>query len=225
MHPSSIVPSSSINELTSAILTAVEENFLPLLLGPSTATSKFLCTKVLCHHDINETVFADCSWSLWTNWTSCSLSCGNSAGIRSRIRSQMGSNFCHQTERETRPCFVNKCPTNCAWGGWAQWTSCSQSCGTGQKTRTRNVEVRQQFGGTDCLPSDGVESEVCLAHTCPVNGGWGQWSRWGYCNATCGQGHKTRTRLCDKPRPENGGYFGFYITLQPLQPFFPVKKS
>ena len=34
----------------------------------------------------------------------------------------------------------------------------------------------------------------------------GSWSRWSYCNATCGHGHKSRSRQCDEPKPENGGF-------------------
>ncbi len=36
----------------------------------------------------------------------------------------------------------------------------------------------------------------------PVNGGWGQWTAWGQCNALR---QRTRTRLCNTPLPQNGG--------------------
>ena len=65
---------------------------------------------------------------------------------------------------------------------------------------------KEIFGGKPCLDSDSKEIESCIAHTCPVHGNWGEWSRWSYCNVTCGSGHKTRNRLCDSPEPENGGF-------------------
>ena len=39
----------------------------------------------------------------------------------------------------------------------------------------------------------------------PVNGGWGSWSTWSSCSVTCGDGHRTRQRLCDNPTPSAGG--------------------
>merc|ERR1712223_1795249 len=60
------------------------------------------------------------------------------------------------------------------------------------------------MGGDPCLTQDGLESESCVVLTCPVDGNWGPWSKWSYCNVTCGKGHKIRTRSCNKPKPENG---------------------
>lgn len=38
-----------------------------------------------------------------------------------------------------------------------------------------------------------------------VNGNWGDWTEWTDCSQTCGGGIKSRTRLCNKPLPKNGG--------------------
>ena len=38
-----------------------------------------------------------------------------------------------------------------------------------------------------------------------VDGNWGSWSPWSSCTKTCGDGLKTRTRLCDSPAPAYGG--------------------
>ena len=38
-----------------------------------------------------------------------------------------------------------------------------------------------------------------------VDGGWGDWSSWQPCSASCGEGVELRHRTCDRPRPEHGG--------------------
>lgn len=39
----------------------------------------------------------------------------------------------------------------------------------------------------------------------PIDGHWGRWTSWGECNKECGGGEKRRTRVCDDPKPMNGG--------------------
>ena len=38
-----------------------------------------------------------------------------------------------------------------------------------------------------------------------VNGNWGSWDTWNNCSHTCGGGVRSRTRLCNDPKPKNGG--------------------
>ncbi|XP_014667901.1 PREDICTED: uncharacterized protein LOC106809351 [Priapulus caudatus] len=61
--------------------------------------------------------------------------------------------------------------------------------------------------------SDAVTEQcsMCLS-TLPVlepvvDGAWSAWSGWGDCTAPCGDGVQNRYRICDDPRPLNGGQF------------------
>ena len=99
---------------------------------------------------------------------------------------------------------MNKCPQDCAFNPWTDWSECSQSCGTGTHTRTRSIGRYQEFGGKPCA-GPRVEKASCSVNDCPVDGQWTEWSPWGYCDQSCGEGIRIRTRDCSNPRPENGG--------------------
>ncbi|CAB4056512.1 unnamed protein product [Lepeophtheirus salmonis] len=146
-----------------------------------------------------------CRWSKWSSWSHCSVSCGNSPGRRSRSRSQNGSRLCSGTENESKKCIVNRCAQDCVWSEWSDWSPCSVSCGTsGRSSRKRKVLLPHLYGGKPCIGDD-LETKRCSGADCPVDGGWSQWSHWGYCQSKCGVGNRTRTRACDNPPPENGG--------------------
>lgn len=50
-----------------------------------------------------------------------------------------------------------------------------------------------------------VTCEEPMEVLCAVDGGYGEWSDWTECSASCGGGYQTRTRLCDSPAPDHGG--------------------
>ena len=161
-------------------------------------------------YNINEETFnSSCHWIAWSEWTKCTLTCGNNPGSRKRVRYQSGSKFCSKKEEtETKLCPpVNICPIDCVVGYWSEWTPCSQSCGTGLKLRNRSIIKEAMFGGAKCSvrAADFKEVTSCVVNDCPVNGEWSIWNRWSYCDSSCGEGKRSRQRGCDSPKPENGG--------------------
>ncbi|XP_005404818.1 PREDICTED: SCO-spondin [Chinchilla lanigera] len=88
-----------------------------------------------------------------------------------------------------------------AWGPWNPWEPCSQTCGSGVRSRSRRcsppgLSVLQRCPGPE------HQSQACFAEACPVDGAWGSWSPWSPCSEPCG-GTMTRQRQCHPP--QNGG--------------------
>lgn len=46
-----------------------------------------------------------------------------------------------------------------------------------------------------------------LFATVRIDGHWGRWSDWTYCNVQCDDGKRTRFRKCDNPTPKHGGKY------------------
>uniref|UniRef100_A0A8C7Q5B2 Thrombospondin 1b n=1 Tax=Oncorhynchus mykiss TaxID=8022 RepID=A0A8C7Q5B2_ONCMY len=152
--------------------------------------------------------YAEDGWSLWSEWTHCSVSCGR--GIQQRGRScDRINNNCEGTSVQTRDCYLQECDKRFkqdgAWSHWSPWSSCSVTCGAGVITRIRLCNSpTPQLEGKDCQ-GEGRQTEKCTKSPCPINGNWGPWSLWDTCSATCGGGAQTRKRLCNDPAPKYGG--------------------
>ena len=104
---------------------------------------------------------------------------------------------------------------------WSQWTSCSQSCGSGSRSRRRECKGENKLcSGGDDQQLEACQQEVCpgessqvnticnknsradmyiqhsgcVQYFSPVDGSWLSWGEWSSCTTTCGLG--TRCTFC-----------------------------
>ena len=156
-------------------------------------------------------VSVDGKYTDWSNFTSCTVSCGT--GTRTRHRSCTNSSpkqdgeDCIGKSTQIESCSLRHCPVDGNYSQWTQFTSCSLSCGGGKTYRSRTcTNPKPEYGGLNC--SDlGPNQEVkdCNSQPCPINGGYSEWSKFSACSVTCNSGSKTRNRICNNSRPQHGG--------------------
>ncbi|XP_063400323.1 A disintegrin and metalloproteinase with thrombospondin motifs adt-1-like isoform X2 [Mytilus trossulus] len=165
------------------------------------------------------------SFGIWSTWSLCSVGCGGGKRSRSRNRTcsnpvpKHGGNQCigNDTENTSTDCNLLPCPIDGGWsslGIWSSWSLCSSTCGSGEKTRSRNrtcSNPKPHYGGKQCIgyATENTTSD-CNIIQCPINGEWssfGIWSSWFSCSLTCGGGEKIRirNRTCSNPVPQYGG--------------------
>ena len=53
------------------------------------------------------------------------------------------------------------------WSSWAQWSSCSKTCGTGVQKRKRTVSTKAKYGGKKCDGSNKATRSCHNKRRCP----------------------------------------------------------
>ncbi|TSL16090.1 Semaphorin-5B [Bagarius yarrelli] len=95
--------------------------------------------------------------------------------------------------------------TGSSWTSWESWTTCSQECAKGYRSRTRTCTSIDGKNSPNACRGTPVEYQDCNPQPCPVKGAWSCWSSWSQCTVPCGGGHYQRTRTCTSPAPAQGG--------------------
>uniref|UniRef100_A0A8C1WE87 Adhesion G protein-coupled receptor B3 n=1 Tax=Cyprinus carpio TaxID=7962 RepID=A0A8C1WE87_CYPCA len=133
----------------------------------------------------------------WSQWSSCSVTCGQGSQVRTRTCVSPYGSHCSGPLRESRVCNnTAPCPVHGVWEEWSPWSLCSFTCGRGHRTRTRMC-TPPQHGGRACEGPE-TQSKLCNIALCPglLDGQWQEWSAWSDCSVTCANGTQQRKRQC-----------------------------
>ncbi|KAJ8416343.1 hypothetical protein AAFF_G00356310 [Aldrovandia affinis] len=131
----------------------------------------------------------------------CSVSCGKGTKQRDVVcvderQVQVEEESCShlQKPRAMKVCRAKRCP------GWKanQWSQCSVSCGVGRQEREVYCRLKGagRVGEDQCDPLvRPTRAQSCFFPECPSQHTWAA-DVWQNCNATCGEGTRTRRVLC-----------------------------
>lgn len=80
----------------------------------------------------------------------------------------------------------------------------SRKCSYNYKSFQLSYQVLFLFYRSQCV-SNKYKYEYCNRNPCPLTGVWSKWSSYSSCSKSCGNGIRTKRRLCNSPPPRYGG--------------------
>ncbi|XP_053388193.1 SCO-spondin-like [Mercenaria mercenaria] len=128
-----------------------------------------------CNNDVS-----CCEVTAFSQWSECSATCDRGTRTRERAyKSQADTSVCDKVLQGTETCLEHECDMKCNVSQWSEWSDCSEDCGIGRKTRTRNVRG-PKF--PDC--PNLTDSAVCYEKSCRC-GPNEEFSNHTLCEHTC----------------------------------------
>ena len=138
-------------------------------------------------------------WTSWSEFSSCSASCGN--GTRTRKRycvNELGMSVagCLGDSSDQKFCLSTApCPVDGGWADWSDWSRCHPiKC---KKRRSRNCSHPAPADGGKYCVGKVVQDSMCDIQNCFVYSQWGLWGTWSACTKSCSGGYRTRQRKCN----------------------------
>ncbi|CAE8699096.1 unnamed protein product [Polarella glacialis] len=173
------------------------------------------CSEGLCDAS-SEDADHDCVLDDWSEWKGCTGHSVQAYRDRRPLRQATGSGEpCEGVVRES-----GRCPRarsqDCLLADWAEWGQCSETCGGGQRFRTREISMEAQLGGRPCQ-GDMHEAASCSEMPCNLQSdcATSQWSLWSECSVSCGQGQQVRQRKILQSAEDRG--VGCTLSLLDIQ--------
>lgn len=177
-----------------------------------------ICDAGFTGMDCSENATVNGNWGQWSNFSTCSVTCGTGIQKRTRHcdnpRKSGNGTYCSidgSSSVDFKPCTQKPCQTSNVdgnWGSWGSWSVCSTTCGNGTQSRGRICNNPPQSGsGAPCSGST-VDNQPCLTNPpCPIDGNYSAWTVFAPCTAKCfgDAGNRVRRRYCTNPAPEFGG--------------------
>jgi hypothetical protein len=142
-----------------------------------------------------------CEVSEFSVWSACSATCSH--GTQARVRRvttapQHGGLPCPDLLEKER-CNEGPCPVHCEVSQWAEWSSCSTTCGKGIELKLRVIVKHAAHGGYVCPSLQ--DQRDCEVVACPIHCAVSSFSDWSACSTSCGDGKRLRFRsITTSPR-------------------------
>lgn len=93
---------------------------------------------------------------------------------------------------------------DCTLTEWSAWSQCPVTCGSSEKSRSRNISTAANAVGFDCIGIPQYNTTTCTMSPCALDCSWGSWGNWGTWSSTCQAGVRASHRNVTQ-YPTNGG--------------------